>query len=93
MKQYKYSVEEIKRLTKSIIVLVDSREKKNSHILDYFWKQKIAYQVEKLEYDDYSFMIPAAAGEDIYFSPGLRGGAQGIPGGIVRQPDRGKRTV
>lgn len=68
MKQYKFSVEEIKRLTKSMIVLVDSREKKNSHILDYFRKQKIAYQVEKLEYGDYSFMIPAtAAGEDIFF--------------------------
>lgn len=60
MKQYKFSVEEIKKLTKSMVILVDSREKKNSHILDYFRKQKIAYQVEKLEYNDYSFMIPAA---------------------------------
>ena len=68
MKQYKFSVEEIKRLTKSMIVLVDSREKKNSHILDYFRKQKISFQTEKLEYGYYSFMIPAAAaGEDIYF--------------------------
>ena len=68
MKQYKFSVEEIKRLTKSMIVLVDSREKKNSHILDYFRKQKISFQTEKLEYGDYSFMIPAAAAdEDIFF--------------------------
>ncbi len=68
MKQYKFSVEEIKKLTKSMVVLVDSREKKNTHILDYFRKQKIAYQVEKLEYGDYSFMVPAAvAGEDIFF--------------------------
>lgn len=61
MKQYKYDIESIKRLTKQMVILVDSREKKNSHILDYFKKQKIAYQVEKLEYGDYSFMIPAAA--------------------------------
>ncbi len=68
MKQYKFSVEEIKKLTKSMVILVDSREKKNTHILDYFRKQKIAYQVEKLEYGDYSFMVPAAvAGEDIFF--------------------------
>lgn len=68
MKQYKFSVEEIKKLTKSMVVLVDSREKKNAHILDYFRKQNIAYQVGKLEYGDYSFMVPAsAAGEDIYF--------------------------
>ena len=43
MKRYKYSVEEIKRLTKSMIILADSREKKNSHILDYFRKQKISF--------------------------------------------------
>ncbi len=68
MKQYKFSVEEIKKLTKSMVILVDSREKKNTHILDYFRKQKISFQTEKLEYGDYSFMIPAAAaGEDIFF--------------------------
>ena len=68
MKQYKFSVEDIKRLTKQMLILVDSREKKNTHILDYFAKQNIAYKLEKLEYGDYTFMIPAAvAGEDIYF--------------------------
>ena len=68
MKQYKFSVEEIKKLTKSMVILVDSREKKNTHILDYFRKQKISFYTEKLEYGDYSFMIPAAAaGEDIFF--------------------------
>lgn len=61
MKSYKFDIESIKKLIKQMIVLIDTREKKNSHILDYFRKQKIAYQVEKLEYGDYSFMIPAAA--------------------------------
>lgn len=68
MKQYKFSVEDIKKFAKSMVVLVDSREKKNSHIIDYFKKQGISYKSEKLDYGDYSFMIPAvAAGEDIYF--------------------------
>lgn len=68
MKQYKFSVGELKKLTKSMIILVDSREKKNSHVLDYFTKNSIVYQTTKLDYGDYSFMIPAAAaGEDIYF--------------------------
>ena len=68
MKQYKFSTEEIKKLTKQMVVLVDSREKKNNHILDYFDKQGIAYQIGALEYGDYSFMIPAsAADEDIFF--------------------------
>ena len=66
MKQYKFSVEDIKKFAKSMVVLVDSREKKNSHIIDYFKKQGISYKSEKLDYGDYSFMIPAvAAGEDI----------------------------
>ena len=68
MKQYKFYVEEIKKLTKQMVILVDSREKRNEHILSYFDKQGIAYKKEKLEYGDYSFMIPAtAAGEDIFF--------------------------
>ena len=68
MKQYKFSVEDIKKFAKSMVVLVDSREKKNSHIIDYFKKQGISYKSEKLDYGDYSFMIPASAvGEDIYF--------------------------
>lgn len=68
MKAYRFSVEDIKKLAKQMIVLVDSREKKNAHVLDYLKKQNIAYRVEKLDYGDYSFMIPAsAAGKDIYF--------------------------
>ena len=68
MKQYRFSAEAIKQLMKSMIVLVDSREKKNAHILDYFKKNGIAYEIVKLDYGDYSFLIPAtAAGVDIYF--------------------------
>lgn len=52
----------------NIVVLIDSREKMNSHITDYFSKNGIAYQCMALSYGDYSFYIPAAvAGEDIYF--------------------------
>ena len=54
MKQYKFSVEDIKKFAKSMVILVDSREKKNSHIIDYFKKQGISYKSEKLDYGDYS---------------------------------------
>ena len=69
MKQHKFSIQDIKTMEKSMVILVDSREKKHSHILDYFNKHKISYQVEKLEYGDYSFMIPAqaAGGAPIFF--------------------------
>ena len=61
IKQYKYADKDIKKLTGSIVVLVDTREKQNRHITDYLDKNNIAY-------GDYSFYIPAeVAGEDIYF--------------------------
>lgn len=51
-----------------MVILVDSREQKNRHVLDYFEKQGISYKIVKLDYGDYSFMIPASvAGHDIYF--------------------------
>ena len=69
MKQYKFSVEEIKKLTKQMIVLIDTREKRNEHILSYFDKQGITYRKEKLDFGDYTFLLPSAAtGQgDIYF--------------------------
>lgn len=93
MKQYRFSVEELKRLSKDIIVLVDSREKKNAHILDYFKKQGVSYQVSKLEYGDYSFMIPAAAaGEDIYFHKDLcierKASLEELSGNFTRERER-----
>lgn len=63
VKQYRFSIEELKKLTKSLIILVDSREKKNDHILSYFTKQGIAYQETKLDYGDYSFSIQYFARE------------------------------
>ena len=55
-------------MLKEMVVLVDSREQKNGHILDYFQRQGIAYEIQKLDYGDYSCKIPAvAAGRDIYF--------------------------
>lgn len=69
MKQYKYDIESIKRLTKQMIVLYDTREKRNEHILSYFDKQGITYRKEKLDFGDYTFLLPSAAtGQgDIYF--------------------------
>ena len=48
LERLKYSEEEQKRLMKSMVVLIDSREKKNQHITDYFDKHKIPYKVVAL---------------------------------------------
>lgn len=70
MQSHRYTIEELKKLQKEIVILVDSREQKNSHILDYFQRHHISYQVTALQFGDYSFYIPASStkdGTDIYF--------------------------
>ena len=53
MKQYKYTDKDIKKLMSSLVMLVDTREKQNSHILDYFTKNHITYERTALSYGDY----------------------------------------
>jgi len=43
---------------KDMVVVVDSREKSNSHILSYFEKNDIPYFVEKMDTADYTFVLP-----------------------------------
>lgn len=41
-------------LKNNLVILVDSREQKNQHILSYLDKKKIKYELTKLDYGDYS---------------------------------------
>ena len=54
-----------------MVVLIDTREKKNDHITEYFDKHKIAYERRALSCGDYSFYIKAnqelAIPRDLYF--------------------------
>ena len=45
-------------LLKSAIILIDTREQENKHITDYFDKKGIGYIVTKLEFGDYSLLLP-----------------------------------
>ena len=42
-----------------MVVLCDTKDKQNQHILDEFDKQKIEYKAKSLKTGDYSFMIKA----------------------------------
>jgi ERCC4-type nuclease len=46
-------------ILKSIVILIDSREKSTNHITDYYDKHKINYERLALPVGDYSFKIPA----------------------------------
>ena len=48
----------MEKILRSIVILVDTREKKNLHILNWFIENNIKYKNLKLDFGDYSFMIP-----------------------------------
>ena len=58
MKRY-YTDKEYRQLIKNMVVLCDTKDKQNQHILDKFDKQKIEYKAKSLKTGDYSFMIKA----------------------------------
>ena len=56
--KYSFSENEVKELLSSLIILVDTREKQNIHIIKYFDSYKIPYEQKKLDYGDYSAYLP-----------------------------------
>lgn len=55
----KFTEKEIKELMKGFVVIVDSREKVNMHILKYFEEQKMNYVNAKVDTGDYACYIKA----------------------------------
>lgn len=69
--RYKFTDKEIDKISKSIVILIDTREQNNSHIKQFLDNKQIKYKVKKLDFGDYSCMLPAGTFEgqerDIYF--------------------------
>jgi ERCC4-type nuclease len=69
---YRYSETEMKALLSSIVLLVDTREQQNKHILDYFRLKNISYEIKKLDCGDYSAYLPSnqelGIHRNLYFS-------------------------
>lgn len=59
MIRFQRSDTEIKEILKTLVIIYDTREQKNSHILDYLTKREIVHVKEKLDFGDYCAMIPA----------------------------------
>lgn len=72
---YRYTKTELDNLLDTLTVLVDTREQKNRHILNYFDEHEIDHKSKKLNYGDYSFMLPEneelGIAKDIYFNDQL----------------------
>ena len=69
---YKFNKKEIKSILDNLIICVDSREQSNQHIISFFNKQGIKYKTMKIDYGDYSIMLPQGSFKgqtrDIYFT-------------------------
>lgn len=72
MNFYKYSEEELKQILDSIVIVIDTREKSNAHIISYLDSKGIKYINKKLDFGDYTAMIPAnmqlGISRDMYFN-------------------------
>lgn len=71
--QYKFTDTEIKKLLKeNFLILYDTREQQNQHILDFLDKKKIKYKKQKINEGDYTAIITAREDmgitRDLYFN-------------------------
>ena len=97
---YYYTETEAREIIRSMVVLIDTREKENHHIVDYLEKKKIAYKTRALPAGDYSVMIPEnrelGIMRDIYLNLDKDGGilierknsAEELAGNLGRNRDR-----
>lgn len=96
---YRYTDKEKDSLVKSMVILVDTREQKNEHILKYFEQRNIQYKIMKLDYGDYSFMIPfneeLCIPRDLYFDNSIvierKGNLEELSKNFTKDRDRLKK--
>jgi ERCC4-type nuclease len=72
---YRFTDKELKSLLDSLTIIVDTREQKNTHILNYFVKKNVPYKLRAMKTGDYSAMIPAkpelGLTRDLYFAAAI----------------------
>lgn len=72
MIRYSYTEKETKAILDSLIIIVDTREKLNQHVLDYFKSKKIPHAIRTMKTGDYSAFVPKneelGISRDIYLS-------------------------
>lgn len=61
MIHYQYTDKEITEILKTMVIVADTREQQNGHIIDYLKKKNVLIESKKLDFGDYSCMIPANA--------------------------------
>lgn len=81
---------------KSMTILVDTREKNNTHLTEYWDRKGILHKRKALDYGDYSFMIPKNESlnipRDCFFDNEIcverKGSAEELSGNLTKERDR-----
>lgn len=84
-----------------MVILVDTREKQNTHITESFEKNNISYKKKALDYGDYSFMIPKnealSISRDMYFNHRIcverKASLEEISGNLTKERDRFEKEL
>ena len=98
---FRYTDKEMDELIKSMVFLIDTREKQNQHIVDYFDRKGITHKSKALSYADYSFMLPANADlgimRDTYFDKRVvierKGSLEELSGNLTKERDRFEKEL
>lgn len=71
MERYKYTDKELRDLLSSMTIIIDTREKSNNHIIEWFDNKDIKHIKQSLPHGDYSFLLPKneqlGINRDMYF--------------------------
>lgn len=98
---FKYTDKETDQLIKSMIILIDTREKVNSHITEYYDNKGIKYKTKALDYGDYSFMIEKneslSIPRDLYFNNKIvverKANLEEISNNLTKERDRFEKEL
>lgn len=98
---YKYTDKQKEELLKSIVILIDTREKSNGHILKYFDEKKIPYKTKALQQGDYSFYLPQneelSIPRDLYFDKEIiverKGSLEELSNNFSKERDRFEKEL
>ncbi len=75
MIHFHYTDTEIEKILKTMTIVVDTREQVNGHILDYLHQKEIPIKIQKLNFGDYSAMVPKSEAlgipRDIYITSAI----------------------
>jgi len=96
-----YTEKETKEILKSIVILIDTREQENKHILDHLEKKKIKHKSKALQFGDYSFYLPKneklSINRDIYFDKDIvverKGSLSELAGNLTKGRERFEKEL